>query len=112
MRRRPCPAPKPPAPPARRPNPPRAEGVPMKIAALQTVSGVDLESNLASARTLLAEAARAGAELAVLPEYFCLMGQRDTDKLAVREPFGAGAVQDFLAQAAREHAMWIVGGTL
>jgi nitrilase len=84
----------------------------MKIAALQTVSGVDLASNLASARTLLAEAARGGAELAVLPEYFCLMGQRDTDKLAVREPFGAGAVQDFLAQAAREHGMWIVGGTL
>jgi hypothetical protein len=27
-----------------------------------------------------------GAELAVLPEYFCLMGHKDTDKLAVREP--------------------------
>src|SRR6478609_6329189 len=112
MRRRPCPAPKPPAPPARRPNPPRAEGVPMKIAALQTVSGVDLESNLASARTLLAEAARAGAELAVLPEYFCLLGQRDSDKLEVRERFGEGPIQSFLQGAARELRMAIVGGTL
>ena len=84
----------------------------MKIAALQTVSGVDVASNLASARTLLEEAARQGAELAVLPEYFCLMGQRDADKLAVREPFGEGAVQSFLAQAARELSLWVVGGTL
>jgi len=84
----------------------------MKIAALQTVSGADLDANLDGAATLLAEAARAGAELAVLPEYFCLMGQRDSDKLDVREPFGAGKVQAFLAASARELGLWIVGGTL
>lgn len=84
----------------------------MKIAALQTVSGTDLEANLEAAQALLAQAARAGAELAVLPEYFCLMGQRETDKLALREDFGAGRVQSFLAQAARESGLWVVGGTL
>jgi deaminated glutathione amidase len=84
----------------------------MKIAALQTVSGTSLQVNLDRAHALLAEAAAAGAELAVLPEYFCLMGQRDTDKLAVRESFGQGAVQDFLAKAARELGLWVVGGTL
>ena len=84
----------------------------MKIAALQTVSGASVDANLATARSLLAEAQAAGAELAVLPEYFCLMGQRDRDKLAVREPFGDGQVQSFLAQQARELGMWIVGGTL
>ena len=84
----------------------------MKIAALQTVSAPGLAANLATARGLLAEAQAAGAELAVLPEYFCLMGQRDRDKLAVREPFGDGPVQSFLAQQARERGMWIVGGTL
>jgi nitrilase len=84
----------------------------MKIAALQTVSGTSVQANLDRAHALLAEAAAAGAELAVLPEYFCLMGQRDTDKVAVRESFGQGAVQDFLAQAARELRMWVVGGTL
>ena len=36
----------------------------------------------------MGEAAARAAELAALPEYFCLLGQRDSDKLAVREPFG------------------------
>ena len=84
----------------------------MKVAAIQMVSGVSLQANLDSARALLDEAAQAGAELAVLPEYFCLMGRRDRDKLAVRERVGEGAVQHFLAQAARELGLWIVGGTL
>ncbi|MDB5914003.1 MAG: putative amidohydrolase, partial [Ramlibacter sp.] len=84
----------------------------MKIAAVQTVSTTSVAANLDSARGLLEEAARAGAELAVLPEYFCLMGQRDTDKLAVREAFGDGPVQSFLADAARELGLWVVGGTL
>ena len=41
-----------------------------------------------------------------------MMGARDTDKLALRETAGAGAVQGFLADAAREFGLWIVGGTL
>jgi nitrilase len=84
----------------------------MKVAAIQMVSCTDRETNLAHARVLLAEAAAAGAELAVLPEYFCVMGARDTDKLALRERPGVGVVQDFLAGAARELGLWIVGGTL
>jgi predicted amidohydrolase len=84
----------------------------MKVAAIQMVSGTRLEANLATARTLLAEAAAAGCELAVLPEYFCLMGHKDTDKLAAREQPGQGPVQAFLGAAARELGLWLVGGTL
>jgi len=84
----------------------------MKVAAIQMVSATTVQANLDSARVLLEEAAQAGAELAVLPEYFCLMGRKDNDKLAVRERFGEGAVQDFLARTARELGLWIVGGTL
>jgi nitrilase len=76
------------------------------------VSAISVQANLDAAQALLAEAARAGAELAVLPEYFCLMGQRDGDKLAVRERPGEGAIQGFLAKAARELGLWVVGGTL
>ena len=84
----------------------------MKVAALQMVSGVSLQANLDSARVLLEQAAAGGAELAALPEYFCLMGLKDGDKLAVRENFGEGAIQRFRADAARELGLWIVGGTL
>jgi deaminated glutathione amidase len=84
----------------------------MKIAAIQTVSGTSVPANLDSAAGLLRQAAQQGAELAVLPEYFCLMGQRDGDKLAVRERFGEGPIQSLLAASARELGLWIVGGTL
>ncbi|MGZ5194381.1 MAG: carbon-nitrogen hydrolase family protein [Ramlibacter sp.] len=84
----------------------------MKVAALQMVSGVSVQANLDSARALLEQAARDGAELAVLPEYFCLMGLRDGDKLAARENFGEGPIQEFLAGSARELGLWIAGGTL
>lgn len=84
----------------------------MKIATIQMVSGSDVQTNLQHARSLLASAARQGAELAVLPEYFCLMGQRDADKLAIGEPFGSGPLQQFLADSARDLGLWLVGGTL
>ncbi len=84
----------------------------LKIAALQMVSAASVEDNLAAARELLEQAADVGCELAVLPEYFCLMGHKDVDKLAVREKFGEGRIQDFLARTAQDLGLWIAGGTL
>jgi deaminated glutathione amidase len=84
----------------------------MKVAAIQMVSCLQVETNLQSADALVKEAAAQGAELVVLPEYFCLLGQRDTDKLAVQEQDGAGPIQQFLADAAQRHGVWLVGGTL
>lgn len=84
----------------------------MKVAAIQMVSCTQVEHNLRAAHALLSEAAQVGAELAVLPEYFCVMGQRDTDKLALQESLGSGPIQDWLAATAHELGLWIVGGTL
>ena len=84
----------------------------MFAAALQMVSTESLDDNLSQARELLAQAAAAGAELAVLPEYFCLIGRQDHDKLAIQERFGAGPIQDFVAEQARRLGLWIVAGTL
>ncbi len=84
----------------------------MKIAALQMVSTTSVERNLDAARALVGRAAAEGAELLVLPEYFCLMGRSDRDKLSVAEAPGVGPIQSMLAEAAREHRVWLVGGTL
>ena len=84
----------------------------MKVAAIQMVSTPHVDDNLQQALALIADAAAAGAELVGLPEYFCLMGRRDTDKLAIAEPDGHGPLQDALAAAARQHGIWLMGGTL
>jgi len=84
----------------------------MKIAAVQMVSTTSVAGNLDAARRLIAEAARAGAQLAALPEYFCLMGRADRDKLSVAEAPGDGPIQAMLSAAAREHGVWLIGGTL
>ena len=84
----------------------------MKIAAVQMVSTPDVARNLDAANRLIARAAAAGAQLVALPEYFCLMGRRDDDKLAIAEAPGDGPIQRFLADQALQHGLWVVGGTL
>lgn len=85
---------------------------PLRVAAVQLVSGGDVTDNLAQAEPLVARAAAEGARLVVLPEYFGIFGARATDKLAVREKDGEGPQQRFLARLARKHEVWLVGGTV
>jgi deaminated glutathione amidase len=84
----------------------------MKAAALQMTSGPDVAANLDTAGELLAQAAAAGAALAVLPENFAFMGLADADKRKVAEPAGEGPIQRFLTDTARRLSLWIVGGTI
>ncbi|ARP95594.1 acyltransferase [Bordetella genomosp. 13] len=85
---------------------------PWRVAAVQMVSTPDLRENLKQAGELIQKAAESGARLVALPEYFCFMGQRDTDKFAIKETEGAGPIQEFLSGAAQRHGVWIAGGTL
>jgi nitrilase len=82
------------------------------VSAVQMVSTPVVEENIATARRLIAEAAARGAQLVTLPEYWPIMGMTDTDKVAHAEQPGHGPIQDFLAGQAREHGIWLVGGTL
>ncbi|RKP48617.1 carbon-nitrogen hydrolase family protein [Pararobbsia silviterrae] len=85
---------------------------PYRVAAIQMVSTPSVERNLADAAVLIEQAAREGARLVLLPEYFCFMGRADTDKVALREPAGDGPIQTFLKDIARRLEIWVVGGTL
>jgi len=84
----------------------------LRVAAIQMVSTPIVEENLATAGRWIAEAARQGAELVLLPEYFCIMGMRDTDKVGACEADGQGPIQEFLAAVALRHHLWVIGGTL
>lgn len=71
-----------------------------------------MSANLALADRLLGDAAADGCTLAALPENFALMGARGRDKVAHAETPGHGPIQDFLADAAKRHGMWIIGGSI
>jgi len=75
-------------------------------------SGPRVESNLKEAAWLIETAVEQGAKLVALPEYFGIMGMKDTDKVAVREEFGKGPIQEFLSDTAKKHGIWIVGGSV
>jgi len=82
------------------------------LAAIQMASGPTVSANLTHAGRLIAQAAQAGAKLAALPENFALMAAGDPERLGAAEPDGSGPIQEFLATAAREHGVWLVGGTI
>jgi deaminated glutathione amidase len=91
---------------------PSANSTDLKIASIQMVSTPDLQENLSTASRLIAAASTDGAQLAVLPEYFCLMGLKDTDKVGARESFGIGPIQEQLSDIARQNNIYLVAGTI
>lgn len=84
----------------------------LKIASIQMVSTPDLQENLATASRLITAAAADGARMAVLPEYFCLMGLKDTDKVSARESIGSGPIQEQLSHIAKTNNIYLVAGTI
>jgi len=74
--------------------------------------GIDaeVEENLAAR-----EARRRGrdrGEARRAPRYFCILGMRDTDRVAAREKDGAGAIQEFSSGPEAGHGIMLVGGSV
>ena len=84
----------------------------IKIAAIQMASGPYVAANLSEAERLIEVAANQGAKLVALPEYFALMGFKETDKVAAREEEGKGPIQQFLKSMAKKHKIWLIGGSV
>lgn len=90
----------------------QSENTRCRVAAIQMVSGVDLEANLLRAAALVERAALAGAQLVVLPETFALFLASEQRELGVREGGDTARVRPFLAALAARFGLWLVGGTL
>ena len=86
--------------------------VPFRFAAVQMLTSEDVEENLAVAETMIARAATEGARLVALPEYFGLLSRDEQAKVRIRERAGDGPMQTFLADSARRHGVWLLGGTV
>ena len=84
----------------------------LQIASIQMVSTPVLQENLNTAASLIKAAAAKGAQLAVLPEYFCLMGLKDTDKVRAREVYRSVPIQEQLSAIAKENGIYLVAGTI
>ena len=62
----------------------------IRAAAVQMISSTDPDANIDTMKRLVRQAAEQGADWVLLPEYWPLMGRKDTDKLAFAEPLVGG----------------------
>ena len=83
-----------------------------RVAAIQMASGPNVKGNLEEATRLIDIAASTGARIIALPEYFAIMGLKDTDKVAVREQPGDGPIQQWMSEIAARHRIWLIGGSI
>ena len=61
----------------------------VRVAIIQMVSTPDVKANLLQAQTFIQEAVAKGAEFALLPEYFPLISDDETDKLDIASDSGS-----------------------
>jgi len=83
-----------------------------QVAAIQTISGADVQANLDTAARLIAEAAAQGAQLALLPECFAAFGNRALQEIGAAEYDGSGPIRRFLAEQACQYGIWLVAGSI
>jgi predicted amidohydrolase len=82
----------------------------MRVAVVQTNSASERSENVARASALVDQAANAGAELVLLPEYVTFLGP--PDRFAeMCEPI-PGPTSDLLASVARRHRIYLHAGSL
>ncbi len=86
----------------------------LKIGLVQTTTGTDIEANFEKTETRIEEAASRGAQVVCLQELFAMAyiaQKEDAAKRKLAEPI-PGKTSKFLAAAAREYHVTIVGGSL
>ncbi len=84
----------------------------LNVAVIQMVSSHNVADNLNAAQKYIAQAAEQGADWVLLPEYWAIMGQHDTDKIAIAEPFGQGQLQRAMSQWAKQYQIILFGGSI
>ena len=81
----------------------------MRVGIVQMTSTDDLDANLKAARELVSAAAADGASLVALPENFAYLRREGTPIPCAQND--DGEVVGTLRDLARQHGLWLVGGT-
>ena len=92
----------------------------IRAAAVQMISSTDPDANIDTMKRLVRQAAEQGADWVLLPEYWPLMGRKDTDKLTFAEPLvgsnfsetRCARFQTTLSETAAECGVVLFGGTV
>ena len=82
----------------------------LRVGVIQLTSTDQLDANLEIARELVAEAVSRGAEWVALPENFAFMRREGLPIRDAAQPIG-GSITQALCELAREHQVWLLGGT-
>lgn len=83
-----------------------------RVAAVQMVSGNDIDQNLREAEALIRNASERGASFIVLPENFAVFDM-DLQRAVGRQEAGSERpVRRFLSRCARQYSCWLLGGTI
>lgn len=81
-------------------------------ACVQNCAGDDLEANLTRVETLVAQAARDGADLICLPEFYCVLEPRDGSYYDNGFEQAEHPALEHAADMARRHARWLSLGSV
>lgn len=84
----------------------------LPIAVIQTCSSTLPDDNIACVENLIYQAVEQGAKWLVLPEYWAIMRQNETDKVEIAEDFGNGRLQSVLSNWAKRFNIVLFGGTI
>lgn len=82
------------------------------VAAIQMCPTPELESNLSQVEKLVAQAVNNSAKLIVLPENFAYPGTKAIKQAMATERTPEGPARAFLADIAKQHGIWLIGGTI
>lgn len=82
------------------------------MAVVQLVSGADVNANLKAAARQIKCAAQAGARVVLLPENFAVLDGGPLSQYAELEGDNSALLQGFLRNQAKEHKIYLIGGTM
>lgn len=90
----------------------RVNGIMIKIATIQLNSSASIGTNVITCQSEIKAAVDANNQCIILPDHFSYLSNDPQKYPVIREQFGNGRIQNFIQEAAQEHGIYIVTGSI